>query len=62
MESGLTHIQGLLQLSDNVGMSYPKNKSVLSIGPHWYPGKLECYKHLLSIYVPNNGMEWNFFA
>ena len=62
MESGLTHIQGLLQLSDNVGMSYPKNKSVLSIGPHWYPGKLEYYKHLLSIYVPNNGMEWNFFA
>ena len=33
MEGGLTHIQGFLQLSDNVGMFYPKNESVPSIEP-----------------------------
>ena len=34
MEGELTHIQGLLQLSNNVGMFYPKNKSVPSIDLH----------------------------
>ena len=31
MEGGLTNIHGFLQLSDNVGMFYSKNKSILSI-------------------------------
>ena len=43
MEGGLTHIQGFLQLSDNVGMFYPENKSV----PNIDPSKLGCYEHLL---------------
>ena len=33
MQGGLTHIEGFLRLSDNVGMFYPKNKSVPSIDP-----------------------------
>ena len=47
MEGEFTHIQGFLQLSNNVGMFYPKNKSVPIIGPHWSPGKLGCCQHLL---------------
>ena len=37
MEGGLTHIQGFLRLSDNVGMFYPNNKSDPSIDPHRFP-------------------------
>ena len=42
MEGGFTHIQGILQLSDNIiGMIYPKNKSVLSIELHRTPENLD---------------------
>ena len=41
MEGKLTHIQGFLRLSDNVGMFYPQNKSVPSIDPHWTPASLD---------------------
>ena len=34
VEGELTHIQEFDQLSDNVGMFYPLNKSVPSIEPH----------------------------
>ena len=34
VEGELTHIQEFVQLSDNVGMFYPLNKSVPSIEPH----------------------------
>ena len=37
MEGGLTHIQGFHRLSDNVGMFYPRNKSVPNIGATWSP-------------------------
>ena len=41
MEGGLIHIQGFLQFSENVGMFYPKNKSVPSIDPHWTLANLD---------------------
>ena len=41
MEGGLTHIQEFLQLSDIVGMFYPKNESVPSIVPRWTPANLD---------------------
>ena len=43
MEGGLTHIQGFLRLSNDVGMFYPWNKSVPSIEPYWTPSKFWCY-------------------
>ena len=47
MEDRLIHIQGFLRHSDNVGMFYTKGKSILSIEPHRFLGKLGCYERLL---------------
>ena len=63
MESGFTHIQRFLWLSDNVGMFYPKNISVPSIDP---PANLDASSAYLfnlckfpwTFRIPKNGMEF----
>ena len=66
MQGELTHIQGFLQITNNVEMFYPQNKSVPSIETHWTLANLDATSAYICLIFVNFckllRIECNFFT